>query len=81
MKYIETALQYSEMYEINCITMENEVVYSEGFLTRVGATKQYNQGQTKIMQFQKIIQIREDLFKSENMDKDLQKSIDSIQNE
>lgn len=37
---LEIALNYAEKYSVNCITLENEIVYSEGFLTRVGATKQ-----------------------------------------
>jgi hypothetical protein len=38
MIFIETALNMSNT-GWNSITLENEVVYSEGYITRVGATK------------------------------------------
>lgn len=38
-KDYQTALDISMKYEVNCITMDNEVVYADSFITRVGATR------------------------------------------
>lgn len=64
----ETALQIAGPNNANCVTLENEVVFSEGFLTRVGATKQQMGGSTRVMQFKKIIQQKFDKTELEKKD-------------
>lgn len=39
----------------NSVTLENEVVYSEGYITRVGATKNSAENQSKTILLKQIM--------------------------
>lgn len=47
----ETALKISKEYHLTCVTSEAEIVYSEGYLCKVGHEEKFND--PKLVTFQK----------------------------
>jgi hypothetical protein len=52
----------------NCITLENEVVYSEGFLTRVGATRGAHETSSKITLIKQILKMHNTCLQAKETD-------------
>lgn len=59
------ALDVAQRYALNCITMDNEVVYSDSFITRVGATKVQ---QSKSALLRKILDVHREIQELESKD-------------
>ncbi|CAD8085040.1 unnamed protein product [Paramecium primaurelia] len=76
-KDYQTALDISSKYEINCITQDNEVVYADSFLTKVGATRVQ---QSKTISLQKILAMHQEIKLLTKQDQEMEQQMEDDQN-